>query len=76
MVKKYHCSSYYVVLGLPNRRECERSAVGGRGCPGVAVDHALLTVQAGLGPDCYVLGEAVPDISSRDKTPRGEPLRV
>ncbi len=44
--------------------------------PDVAMDPALLTVQAGLGPDCYVLGEAAPDIPSRDKTPRGEPARL
>jgi hypothetical protein len=31
-------------------------------CPGVALDLALLAVQAGLGPGFHVLSKAAPDI--------------
>jgi hypothetical protein len=34
--------------------------------PGVAKNLALLAVQAGLGPGCFILGKAAPDISRRN----------
>ncbi len=42
----------------------------------VAVDLALLAVQAGSRPAGDVIGEPAPDIFRRDKTPRDEPPRV
>jgi hypothetical protein len=44
---------------------------------GVAVDLALLAVQAGFCPAGDVVGEAAaPDKPRRHKVPRGQPLRV
>jgi hypothetical protein len=40
---------------------------------GLAVDLALLAVQAGLGLGCHVLDKAAPHESRRNKTPKGEP---
>ncbi len=42
---------------------------------GVAVDLALLAVQAGSRPAGDIIEEAAPDKSRRDKTLRGEPPR-
>jgi hypothetical protein len=43
---------------------------------GVAVDLALLGVQAGSCPVGDIFGEPTPDKSRRHKMPRGEPLTV
>ncbi len=44
--------------------------------PGVAVNLALLPVQAGLGPGCHVLDQTATDISRRNKTLGGKPPMV
>ncbi len=40
------------------------------------VNLALLAVQAGLSPGCYILGKTVPDICRRNKPPGGKPPRM
>jgi hypothetical protein len=64
-------------MGPPSQCEGERTAgdVQWLG-PGVAVNLALLAVQAGLGPGCHILGQTMPEISRRNKPPVGEPSRV
>jgi hypothetical protein len=36
-------------------------------CPGMAMNLALLAVQAGFGPGCHILGKTVLDISRSNK---------
>ncbi len=44
--------------------------------PNMAMNLALLAVQDGLDPGCYILGKTVLDISRRHKLPGGKPPRV
>ncbi len=53
-----------------------RDGDGQRQQAGVAVDLALLAVQAGFCPADDVVGEAAPDKPRRHKTLRGKPPRV
>jgi hypothetical protein len=62
-------------MGPPNRRESERNAVGGRGCAATESWHGVEFCSAG-SEGYYILGKTAPDISRRNKPPRGEPPRV